>query len=358
MSDKSTNPNPDTKPSLEFPQSGQRLFRIPGDTVNAATAHLDDDQRGAIRWFHAYCSEHDLPLKEACAKIRYDDTTLYRVFVGKYEGSLDNVCKQIEEFKALEIERNKGKKLPFIETSLARKIWGVCHASLEFQRIGFIFGDTQIGKTEALIKYRDDHNHGGTIYVRMPTGGFSSDFLAELARVLRISSQSNEIQLKSRIIKAFDDRMLLIIDEAHQCTMSNTGANRGIRSLEFVREIYDAKRCGVVICGTNVFRESLESGRFAGILKQSRRRRLAILQLPSIPSAEDLRTFAAAYGLEPATEKNLNLQTDMIRDEGLGMWLTLLRMAAKCAAKRGKKMGWNHVQEAYAGLRKLEGFAD
>lgn len=334
----------------------ERKFRVAGDVVNKATAELPDEQRSAIRRLHAHASELDLTLAEVAKLVRYDESTLHRVFAGKYEGNLQNVVDEIVAFFKLHDERSKGRKLPFIETALARRIWKVCDAALEYQRIGFIFGDTQIGKTEALLKYRDDHNHGSTIYVSVPTGGSATLFLAALARALRISPQQKEKELIRRIFDAFDDRMLLIVDEAHQCLYSK-GEARGARTLEFVRELFDARKCGVVICGTNVFRDEMETGRFAGILKQAKRRRLVALQLPSAPTADDLQAFAAAYDLAPASGEALALQSDVIRDEGLGFWLTLLRMAAKVATTKKARMSWPGVIRAHAGLKELEGGA-
>ena len=331
-----------------------KKFRIAGDVVNKATEDLPDDQRSAVRWLHAHAAALDLSLEEIGTLIRYDASVIHKLFNGKYEGSLENLTKEITAYRRLYEERNKGRKLAFIETALARRVWKVCEATLEYQRIGFIFGDTQIGKTEALLKFRDDHNHGSTVYVRMPSGGSLTLFLAALAKALRISSQQKEKELIRRIMDAFDDRMLLIVDEAHQCLYSK-GEMRGARTLEFIRELFDARRCGVVICGTNVFRDEMETGRFAGILKQCKRRRLVALQLPGIPTAEDLNTFAKAYALEPAAGDALTLQTEVLREEGLGFWLTLLRMAAKVAATKHTRMSWAGVTRAHAGLKELEG---
>jgi DNA transposition AAA+ family ATPase len=327
-----------------------RRFKIPGDVVNRATAELPDHQRSALRWLHAHGAENDYTLAELGRKIRYDETTVYRVFYGKYEGRIDNVVAEIESLRKLTEERAKSRKLDFIETALAKKIWRVCEAALEFQRLAFIFGDSQIGKSTALKRYAADHNHGSTIYMSIPTGGALSHFLDALAVALRISPQQKDKELRRRILGAFDDRMLLIVDEAHQALLTK----RTINPLEFVRELHDARGCGVVLAGTNVFRDGIETGSLAPLLKQTRRRRLVGLQLPNAPAAKDLNAFAAAYGLPPASGESLQLQTSVIRDEALGMWLTLLRMASKLAAKQQKKLVWAHVQQAHAGLQTLE----
>jgi DNA transposition AAA+ family ATPase len=330
-----------------------RKFRIPGDVVNKATAELPDDQRSLVRWFHAHCAENDLSLKEAGELVRYDDSTLHRIFHGNYAGSQENVCEQIAAFKKLYEERQHGKRLKFIQTDLSRLLWGVFDMCLEFQRVGFVIGESQIGKSASAIEYRDQHNHGNTIYVRMPTGGAKSLFLAYLARALRFGAQGTDKQIIQRIFDAFDDRMLLIVDEVHQCLYSK-GEARGASTLEFIRELFDHTGCGLVLIGTPVFHHEMEQGRFAGVLKQLKNRRLPLTLLPARPSARDLNTFAAAYKLPPAANEALRLQTNVVRDEALGMWLTLLRMGAKIASKDHSRMTWSHVLKAHAGLKLLE----
>lgn len=321
-----------------------RRFRTPGDIVNRATAELPDEARTEIRWLHAYAWEHDIPLPELARLVRYDESTLSRVFNGKYEGNIDNVVAEVRGFRKLQEERNKGRKLSFIETSLTRRIWRVCAATLEFQRISFIYGDSQIGKTTALVHYRDTHNHGSTIYVRMPTGGAMTYFLSELAEALRISTKLKERDLWRRIIHSFDDRMLLIVDECHQALLTS----RRINPIEFIRELHDTTGCGVVLAGTNVFRDELNAGHLAPLMKQTTRRRLLAVQLPNVPPDKDLNTFAEAYGLPPATGEHLKLQTDFVKQDGLGMWLCLFRNAAKLAANRKTRLTWKHVGEAHA----------
>ncbi len=349
----------DTQTELESPviaTSGapSRRFRIPGDQVNKATADLPDNQRSAIRWLHAYAAEHDLSLDEVGKLIRYEAATISKLFSGKYEAKIDGIIKEIEAFRTMNEARSAGSKIDFVETELARKIWDICGLALECQRIGFIFGETQIGKSAALMKYRDDHNHGSTIYVSMPTGGAHWLFVAALAKALRISPQLRPTELIRRIKESFDDRMLLIVDEAHQCLFAKNTAS-GAKAIEFVREIFEESKCGVIISATNLFREEMDTGRFAGILKQSKRRRMATLQLPAVPTTKDLNTFAAAYGLSPATGEALNLQTEIIREEALGFWLTLLRLAKKMAHKKHDGMSWNFVIRAHAGILALEG---
>ena len=328
---------------------------IAGDVVNKATAELNDTQRSAIRRFHAHYVEHGLGLDEAADLIRLDGSTLSLVFRGKYPASLENITEKIESFFELLDKRSQGRKIEFIPTKLTERIWNICSSALELQRIAFIIGESQIGKTEALEAYARTHNHGSTIYLCVPTGGCLGHFLVKLAEKLRICTALREADLRRRIIEAFDDRMLLIIDEAHRCIPGSRHTDRRIQTLDFIRELYDERKCGLVICATRAFGEAMERGAIEKFLRQIKRRRLCTAMLPDRPTQEDLNTFSAAYGLPPSSGKFRELEKQMIDEEALGMWLTLLRMGAKIAVQSKKAMAWSHVLSAHAGLQLLEG---
>lgn len=328
--------------------------KIPGDTVYKATADLPDNQRSAIRWLHSYASEHDLSIGDIAEKIRYSPAIVSLIFRGQYQAKLDAVIQEIEAFKNLEEQRSTGRKLQFVNTALATQIFNLCHAAREFQRIAYIFSDSQVGKSEALIEYTRQNNHGNTIYIAVPTRGTLIHFIAKLGKILRIPAKRGP-DLRQRIIEAFDDRMLLVVDECHRCAPEGGATPASLQTIEFIREIHDERKCGVVLCGTNVFRDAIEQGDWVQLLRQARRRRMAFLQLPSEPTKKDLNTFAAAYGLPHAEGQALELQTRIIRDEALGMWLMLLRMASKLAQQRKHKMTWADVISAEVALCELEG---
>jgi DNA transposition AAA+ family ATPase len=332
-------------------------LRIPGDVVNRATADLADDERSAIRWLHSHAIEKGLSLEEIAAAISRDKNTLYQVFTGRHGASKTAICAEIAKYKKLVEAREGIEKLDFIETALTRKIFRLVDSARTYQRCVFVFSDSQVGKTTALKEYTRRNNHGATIYVSVPTGGALGDFMRGLARALRIPVFTSSRELRERIVSAFDARMVLIVDEVHQCFLragTKPQSHRHLLVMEFVREIFDSSGCGLVVCGTNTVKSEMEHGFAAGWLTQLSRRRLAALNIRPTPEAADLIAFAAAYGLPPPDEEAAQLQARVIGEEALGVWLTLLRMAAGIAAKKKEKMEWSHVLRAHDARRKLE----
>jgi DNA transposition AAA+ family ATPase len=336
--------------------AGKGTIKVPGDIVYQATAELPDAQRSAIRRFHSYYMDENLSLDAAAELIRFESgAILSQVFRGKYGAKLDNIVAEIESFFELQDKRSLAKKLPFIETSLSKRIWGICDVALEFQKMSFIFGDSQIGKTTALREWARRHNHGSAVYVRVPTGGALLNFMTRLASALHISTNMSITKLRERIIGSFDSRMVLIVDEAHACIRESGNQSIPLQTIEFVREIYDETACGVVFSATNVFRDAMASGAVSKILRQTRRRGLPPIQLPNVPPRADMNIFAAAYGLPASSGPARELEERMINHDALGMWLSMLHMGAKVAAKRRRAMTWNDVISAKAGMTLLEG---
>ena len=333
--------------------AAERAAGVTAEIVDAATSELPIEQRDAVRWLYAHGSAEDLSLADLAGKIGYDQTTLSRLFRGQYAGSLRNVCKAIADYRQLHEQRTIGRQPGFIETGLTRRVGLLCQAALEWQRISYFFGDSQTGKTFALLAWHGRHSEQ-SIYLRCPTGGALGLFIKDLARALKLSPALREDQLRHRVIAGFNPQRLLIIDEAHQCFLAK-GMFRGVRTIEFIREIHDVAQCGIVICGTNVFKREMEEGSVAGYLQQCRRRRLAILQLPATPPARELEPFAAAYGLPPAAGEALALQSRAVAEEGLGWWIVLLRMAVKSAAKKKEKPTWDHVLDVAQKQTRMEG---
>lgn len=333
----------------------QPSLNVPGDTVNRATADLPDNQRSAIRWLHSHALDQGWTMAETAKQIKKAENTLYQILTGRHQAGKTPVVEEIEKLRKTVAARAGTDALQYIETALTKRIWQVCDSCLIYQRIAFIFGDSQIGKTTALQEYQRTHNHGSTILVRMPAAGKQGDFLRALAAELRISHRLSTQELKIRIKAAFDDRMILIVDEAHQgMRQTRSGRTYSTEPYEFLREIHDERRCGLVIAATNVFRDEIEHGQQAGVLAQLSRRRLVALQLPNTPTVADLNTFASAYGLDPATGDAAELQKHTIKDQALGVWLMLLRMTAGRCHKKNLNLDWDQVIRSHDMLRSLE----
>ena len=355
-----------------------KQFRISGDVIRETVKLLPEDQGQALWWFASYARDRNLGRVQLGSILKkpkggfYTTDSVTQALTGKRtrEGmSIENIVEAINKLRTIEEAREAQQTSGYIHTRLCEEIWKRCQKALIRNRISFIFGDSQIGKTEALREYQKQHNHGETIYLEVPTGANLGSFLIELAVKMGIPEGLSKVNLKRRIINAFDRNMLLIIDEAHRC-FNKTYSKSSLDIFDYLRELWNHTKCGMVISLTNEGRDEFKKGKFAKALQQLWRRRITPLQLPAYPPQDDLALFAASFGLEPATDKPmtvkmdvidehgdtktkthtnnpLKLQTEQVEKEGLGVWISILEDAADMAADANRKLTWGAVIKAY-----------
>lgn len=354
-------------------------FRIAADQIRRAIQDLPDDQRELVWWFAQWCSRHDLNRDDLAKVLRntktkefYSYDSIIQLLTGGRIRRGENIEPMLDAISALrkvEDPRDEQANSGFVTTRLAREIWKRCRKSLLRSRVGFIFGESQIGKTKALKQYAKDNNHGETVYIEMPCGGSVSALIYALAKHFNIPSKSGaKADLRDRIIECFDSRMLLIVDEAHRAL--KPGSTVGLDSFSFLRELWNKAQCGIVLSLTNEGRDELLTGTNYKALAQIWRRRIPPLQLPNSLPDDDAALFANAYGLPEApakpvtievyyyddrgkeqvqrlTKSPLDLQREVLKTEGLGVWIGILQDAADMAQEQGKRITWGAVIKAH-----------
>lgn len=356
-----------------------RRWNIPGDQVKTAIADLPTEQASLVWWFFGWCRKQDLSRAELGQTLKkpggggfYSHDSIIQLLTGgriRRGENIDPLLDGIAALKKVEDARGSQVTSGFVETRLFREVESRCMKALHRQRIMFIFGDSQIGKTESLLEVQRRHNHGQTIYVETPTGGNVTHFIFNLAKQFAIpTKQGAKAGLRDRVIDSFDSRMLLIVDEAHRCL--RPGAISGLETFSFLRELWNRRKCGIVLSLTNEGRDQLRKGPHAAQLDQLWRRRITPLQLPNVPPDDDAALFAHAYGLPTATDDQvairmtavddagrtvthshsdspLRLQREVLKTEGLGVWIGILQDAADMAAEQKKPITWGAVIKAH-----------
>ena len=315
---------------------------------------MKQENADLIYWFYAFCRENHYGPERASKELGYDAyTTLYRVFKGTYGASVENVCQRMARFKKMTEERSRVSQLHFVETSVAKTVFEVCNASVVMQSISMIFGASQIGKTWALQEFARRNNHGATKYVRLPAAAGIAMVAKEIARACYVSPDSCWEKLRDRILRSILSSHLLIIDEAHEAFLCYQKGS-AIKVFEFLREIYDRTGCGMVICGTNVLKDEIQTGKLELMLKQLDRRGIIKVQLPDVTSLKDCDKVAKEWlGLPPSEGEAREIIKDLVSRFGLNAYVHYLKSAASLAANKDEKVTWGHFLRAYDAIQTL-----
>ena len=210
------------------PQTQLETATIQGDVLQQGLSKINNQEhRDLIQWLFYFMSEKNWSIAQASNELNVSASTLSRIFSGKYLDSRTGLAIQppatllatIRRMKELEKADTLKKSAGRIKTPTVAKIWAICRKAWEQRKISFIFGEPQIGKTEALKWFRDENNHGNTIYVDLNGATGVQDIYRAFAKALKLG-YSSPARLKERIFEAINNRMLIVIDEFHQITFA------------------------------------------------------------------------------------------------------------------------------------------
>ena len=342
----------------ELEKTAQRPsgINVGGNTVTQATEHLPENQRSIIRAVHNIARQSNWDWEQLERETKISSTTWYRIWTDKYRYpdndpkareriSLDNICERIRRWKNLWEERAFMANEGFVETSIWKRTEWLCRRAFVRKRIGFIYGESQIGKSVCLQEFNRRNNTGMTTYVEVPPSAGVQLMTKEIAKALHVSTNTSFEKLIDDVIDALDDSKLLLVDEIHRVftTYQKTSV---MRCLEVLRYIQGKTKCGMVLCGTPQWRHELKNGNFTKFLKQLDRRGIYELQLPPDPPRGDLDLIAEHYGLAPASGKAEEIMTHIAHSDGFGKYCMRLLDGVEIAANKRRKVSWDDFSEA------------
>ena len=330
-----------------------------------ARGQATEDEGEEVWWLYNYAQEHHLKEAALAAKMKsYDKNTLYQLFRGSYGVAKDGRCaswasvvRAIRAFKKVEVEEMKKKNVGLIETEVKQTVWRCCDAALVDGMVSFIYGGTRIGKTVALQAYQREHNHGQTVYIEMGSGWTRARFVRELARKFGNGVKATKAwALEDAIFDTLKRSNLLIVDEFHKA-LTTTGDKSSAAVLEFIRDIRDRTRCGLVLCATKVGMERFETGANRLTFGQLIGRSIIKAVLPDRPPVRDLNAIARAFDLPLPTGDDLRGVKELVGTFGLERLFAYLQKAYALTRKAGEPMTWEafaKVKNGYLALASMK----
>ena len=372
-------------PAASADQTPAPEFAVPGSLAPAITepAQLDGsvvedgikknhpDVQDDLRWWWRYSIEKKFSLSEAAGELGVDASVISRVFRGAYKNGKGLVIHpptimvaRIRTTRKQLYAQAKEAGRSRVMTPTVAGIHRVCRMAWKRHQIAFVFGLPHLGKSEALKWFRDENNHGRTLYVNLQGVTGVQDIYREFARALGFSGECAPTALAPRVHAAIDKDNLVIVDEFHATTYSYQKKS-ALRMIEAVRSIKDRSGCAMVICATDVGRAELETGHDSALLAQLDRRGVIKEQLPPALRVGDVRAIARAKGLPfPDAPKKAeeDLWEQLLKDDfpaaalcdriafkhGIEHLFTVLDDGEQLARNAGVPLSWHYVIRAQA----------
>ena len=306
----------------------------------------DEGLESIIRLFNVG-RQRNYSFDQTGALVEYSGATISRLFAGKYEGALDKVVGQINSYLELEAERARMKSDRFIENSIWDKVNGLCNFALLRNTPVMLIGPTQIGKTYCLLEYMRRSNKQ-VCYIRIPAAPTMKLAVAAFADAVGVGSSLRVDEARQRVAKAVGRNTLLIIDELHELVMS-AGKGTAMKVVEWIREIGDRSKCGIVLCGTSAMKDDLiNDPRMKGWLVQIDQRCQRVVNLPNRLPIDDILLAGRAYGITgPIDCVESTLQTIRMNRLTSCLALTASWCAGNNKSKQKHPLNWESFRKVY-----------
>lgn len=320
---------------------------ISSEEFESHISNYTDPQADSLTWLYELMLEEQWNYKEAGNRIKFDGSNLGKVFRAKYQGSLENVIHLIEEFRREWLETN-GKTLPdFVETGDTEKIFFACEKSANNGEVAIVYGPLGEGKSYALEEWCN-RNPKTSRYIRLRSGDSYGAFLQNIGRSLGLTSKTilgmkNAIFSKLKRLKI----RAIIFDEYH-LPFTTTTDKVALKCSEFIRDIRDIVKCGIVLCGTDVIPKLLTDSFWGKALEQLTDRGNTVVRLLKRKNSQGLGGFYAHYSLPKTPNKDAReIITLIVKKHSLRKLVFALRDSFRAACKLSQEHTWDHFVDAW-----------
>jgi len=312
---------------------------------------LEAETQAELMWFHQHCLDDGLSHKEAAQALDYDQSTVFRVLKGTYDGNWRNILAAIRSYRRIHAERLTIQKNEFVENSITRMICqGLDYAHVN-NSITLIVGESRMGKTASARFWRDKNNHGRSAYVIAPAYGGTKALLSEIAGCVGVNKNVSIVQMHQAVLRAFNKNRILIVDEAHRLLPNDRRVNPV--NLEIIRDIHDRTGAAVALLATQRFSTELNKSEY--MFEQLLGRIGLPVRLPRKVKAGDIEPILRQYVPRPSArliETALLVSNELGR---LGILVETLKVASRIAAKDKDKVREEHFFKALAVRKQMMG---
>lgn len=329
--------------------SAHSRINVPLNLGNWKNLALDIQEN--LVWFHQHILDEKLKWTDAADAIGYDQSTVFRVLKGTYEGSWKNICNRIASYKKIAETRGTIQQNEFIPNAISELVGGGLDYALANNSITMIIGESRMGKSVAAIAWRNNNNHGRSVYVAAPPYGGTKMFLRRLAEAVGVNKNQSTPGLLEAVCRSFNKHRILIIDEAHRLLPTDRRTNPV--NLEIIRDIHDQTHCALALIATQRFQDDLQKGHY--MFEQLLGRIGMPVRLKRKIATKEFRPIVEQYVKHPS-EKVLDICNEIANNPGrLGILVETLKVASRIAGKAKEKVNEEHFFKAVAIRRQMMG---
>lgn len=326
-----------------------RNSRYPGHCKDTLLAFVDLIE--AREWSQTEAARN---VKHGPHKKQLSGPALSQLLTGTYAADPTTLCKAIDRAIILERGRQLFGVAGFVPTRLYSVLSDLADIAVLTQRIACLHGGLLIGKTTAAHALCAQYDRAATLLFTVPYADTYGGFVRRLGKLRNVPLKGTLSDIRERIIESLDSTHLLVIDEFHQPLVTYS-YSQAVRCFEFIREINDIARCGILLVGSSEGHAALITDerfeRLAATLT-SVDARSADRDLSPAASTADLAKIAKSFAL-PSDPDRLQFCAQIVNRSTVSRLFDTLRLASARAERRQQALTWDHVTDVASTALKL-----
>lgn len=323
-------------------------------------SHYPDHCKNILLSFLDLIESREWTQAEAARKVKHGPSknaitsgALSQLLTGKYKADPSALCASIDRVVNLESGRAIFTSNGFVQTRMYKTMTEMADIAIITQGITCVHGGLLAGKTTNAGALAHLYDKASPIFMTAPYADSYGGFVKRLAAVRGVESRGTLSDVRERILQSFDSSHLLIIDEFHQ-PITHYSYSQAKRVFEFIREINDLCRCGILLIGASVGYETIMHDETFERIAASLYAKDITPFIPGKGNNEtDLQAIAKTYGLPDPGEADLALCRDIVSHFSVGRLFEILKLAAGASERRGESLTWSTVQKIQGTLLKL-----
>jgi len=327
-------------------------INIPDNVLLDGIKEYSEKDQDDLIWLMSWAGRELGSREQLCKMLVTDWSTVVRICQGKYSASIRNFMSKVREIRD---HVTKGGAKTFVDTLVTRKIFDTLDYALSGDidggKIVLISGHTRRGKSKAVREWGRQNNHGRSVYIDCPESGGLRALMHDMGKACRVNTQRRTSDLRDRLIRSFNRRRILILDEVTRLLPSR-GGRYAPTVLEFIRRLHDVTHCAIALVATPVFAREMEAGYLRDYLEQLLGRIAEPLYIPDKVYKSECRDFIASFRKNPPAEL-VSLTHRIANEPGrLGVLFELLHQANALAKKKREQLAGKHLAAAYQRRKK------
>lgn len=234
---------------------------LSSDQAKAASAHsrinvplnlknwqeVDSSFHPDLLWFHQHILDQGMGFNEVEQAVDYNWNTVYKFLTGTSSGSYDNFVERIRSYRKIAEKRQSIQQQEFVHNSIAKIVFSTLDYTLANNCMTLIVGESGMGKSTIVKAWRDENNHGTSLYTDCPPGGSVKHFLRAIGHGVGVGDGTIP-GLMEAICRSLNPNRILLLDNMHRALPADP--RTAARIFDTIQYIQEDSGCAVAMSAT------------------------------------------------------------------------------------------------------------